>query len=102
MTAGLTRVSDAELVRLVRAITRADFTEPVSRSALVLAGARELGIEPFTFVTPSGTWTLALDDSGLHLRSGDGGAGCVELFDADVADVVNDLKTPMTFLSAGS
>ena len=72
------------------------------RSALVIAGACELGIEPFTFVTPSGTWTLALDDSGLHLRSGDGGAGCVELSDADVADVVNDLKTPMTFLSAGT
>jgi hypothetical protein len=72
------------------------------RSALVIAGARELGIEPFTFVTPSGSWTLALDDARLHLRSGDGGAACVELSDADVADVVNDLKTPMTFLTAGT
>ena len=26
----------------------------------------------------------------------------VELSDADVADVVNDLKTPMTFLTAGT
>ena len=69
---------------------------------LVIAGARELRVEPFTFVTPAGAWTLALAGSTVTVRPGDGGAACVELSDADVADVVNDLKTPMTFLTGGT
>jgi hypothetical protein len=72
------------------------------RSALVMAGARELGVEPFTVATPSGTWTLTLDDSVLSVRPGDDGIARIELSDADVADVVNDLKTPMTFLTGGT
>lgn len=72
------------------------------RSHLVIAGARELGAEPFAFATPSGVWTLALDDGVLSRQAGDHGRAMVELTDADVADVVNDLKTPMTFLTAGT
>ena len=37
------------------------------RAALAIAGAQELGVEPFTIVTPSGTWTLALDDTRLQV-----------------------------------
>jgi hypothetical protein len=72
------------------------------RSALAVAGARELGVEPFTVATPSGEWTLALDGDELGVRNGNGGAAVVELDDAELADVVNDLKTPMTFLTGGT
>ena len=72
------------------------------RSDLAVAGARELRVESFTIATPSGSWTLALDDSTVSLRSGADGVAMVELSDADFADVVNDLKTPMTFLTAGT
>jgi hypothetical protein len=71
-------------------------------AALAVPGARELGVEPFAVVTPSGSWTLALDGARLTIRAGDDAAAVVHLSDADVADVVNDLKTPMTFLSGGT
>jgi hypothetical protein len=92
-------------IRSVDALTFFDEELPAliaDRSALAFAGARELGVEPFTIVTPSGTWTLALDESSVRVRRGGDGAASVELSDADVADVVNDLKTPMTFLTAGT
>ncbi len=72
------------------------------RAVLAVDGARELGVEPFAFVTPSGSWTLALDGTQLRVAPGDTGAASVELSDADIADIVNDLKTPMTFLTAGA
>ncbi len=72
------------------------------RSELALEGARELRVEPFTIATPSGTWTLALEDSAFTLRENADGAALVELSDADFVDVINDLKTPMTFLTAGT
>jgi hypothetical protein len=64
-------------------------------------GACELGVEPFTIETPSGTWTLALVDDRIQLTRDGDGAAQVRLSDADVADIVNDLKTPMTFLTGG-
>jgi hypothetical protein len=69
---------------------------------LAAPGARELGIEPFTVATPSGTWTLALTGDQLSVSERDDGAAYVQLSDDDVRDVVNDLKTPMTFLTAGT
>jgi phytanoyl-CoA dioxygenase PhyH len=73
-----------------------------ARANLAVAGAVELGVEPFTFVTPAGAWTLALDGKRISLRAGDDGAACARVSDADVADIVNDLKSPMTFLSGGT
>src|ERR1700704_6059630 len=73
-----------------------------ARFDLAVDGARELRVEPFTIATPSGTFTLALDDSTLTVQANAGGAAMVELTDGDVADIVNDLKTPMTFLTAGT
>jgi Phytanoyl-CoA dioxygenase (PhyH) len=64
-------------------------------------GARELRVSPFTFVTPSGTWTLSLAGDRLTVTADDTGAASVRLSDADIADIVNDLKTPMTFLTGG-
>ena len=72
------------------------------RGALAVAGAHELGVEPFSFVTPSGAWTLALDTGTFAVRTGNDGAASVELSEQDVADIVNDLKTPMTFLTGGT
>jgi hypothetical protein len=72
------------------------------RAVLARAGAHELRVEPFSIVTPSGAWTLALERETFAVRPGDDGAACVELSDADLSDVVNDLKTAMTFLTAGT
>jgi hypothetical protein len=72
------------------------------RFDLAADGAAELGVEPFTIATPSGTFTLALEHSTLDVRASADGAALVELSDGDVADIVNDLKTPMTFLTAGT
>src|SRR5471032_3273163 len=62
------------------------------RSARAVSGARELGVEPFTIETPSGTWTLSLVDDRLVVTRGDSGTACVRLSDDDVSDIVNDLK----------
>ena len=72
-----------------------------TRREYVMAGARELGVAPFTFVTPSGAWTLGIDGDRIDVRADDDGAAVVRLTDEDVADIVNDLKTPMTFLTGG-
>jgi hypothetical protein len=69
---------------------------------LVVAGARELGVEPIAVETPSGTWTLALRGDDLAIARGDSGRACVRLSDEDVSDLVNDLKTPMTYVTAGT
>jgi hypothetical protein len=76
--------------------TRAFFDEELpaliaERAALAVAGARELGVDPFTIATPSGSWTLSLDGPTFCVEPGDRGAARVELSDDDVADVVNDL-----------
>jgi hypothetical protein len=69
---------------------------------LAAAAAQELAVDPFTIETPSGTWSLAFDRDRLSITEGDRGAAGVRLSDEDFADVVNDLKTPMTFLTAGT
>jgi hypothetical protein len=73
-----------------------------SRSHLAVPGARELGVEPFTIDTPAGSWTLSLAGDAIRVERGDGGAGCVRLDEAEIADLVNDLHTPMTLLTAGT
>jgi Phytanoyl-CoA dioxygenase (PhyH) len=92
----------------IRAIATRSFFEAElpalieQRATLAVAGARELGVEPLAVETPSGTWTVALDGDTFSVTSGDTGAACVRLSDDDVADIVNDLKTPMTYVTAGS
>jgi Phytanoyl-CoA dioxygenase (PhyH) len=87
--------------------TRSFFDEQLpeliaAHAAEVVPGARELDVAPFSFVTPSGEWTLAATDDTVILAPGADGAAVVHLTDEDVADVVNDLKTPMTFLTGGT
>lgn len=69
---------------------------------LATPGAAELGVEPFTFSTPSGSWTLTCDGDRIDVARSGGGAAEVRISDADVADIVNDLKTPMTLLTGGT
>jgi Phytanoyl-CoA dioxygenase (PhyH) len=73
-----------------------------AHSHLAVAGAAELGVEPFTFVTPSGAWTLALEGERIAVHARDDGAASARLADDDVADLVNDLKSPMTLLTGGA
>jgi hypothetical protein len=69
---------------------------------LAVPGALELRVEPFTFLVDDAAWTLALVDDRIDIRSGDGGAAAVRLGREDLADIVNDLRTPMTLVSAGT
>jgi hypothetical protein len=92
----------------IRSVTTREFFEEelpaliAAHADLAIPGARELDCEPFGIVTPSGSWTLAIERDTISLRAGDDGAASVHLSDEDVADVVNDLKTPMTFLTGGT
>jgi hypothetical protein len=72
------------------------------RSHLAVPGARELNVEPFTFATPSGAWTMTLEGDAIRVAPGDTGAACVRLSDDDLSDIANDLTTPMTYVTAGT
>jgi Phytanoyl-CoA dioxygenase (PhyH) len=71
-----------------------------ARAGLAVPGARELGLEPFTIATPSGSWTLALADETISLTSGEHGVAMVRLEDDEVAKMVDDRLTPMTLVSS--
>jgi hypothetical protein len=92
----------------IRPVTPAELFEErlpalaAERAHLAMPGARELQAEPFTFATPSGAWTLSLDGDTVRIAPGDTGAACVRISDEDLSDVANDLKTPMTFVTAGT
>src|SRR5207247_3239921 len=71
------------------------------RGALAAPGAAELDLDSFTVAMPPGTWTLARHDAGFTVVRGDTGAARVELDGEELADLVNDLSTPMTLVTAG-
>lgn len=74
------------------------------RSELAVPGARELGVAPFTLVCPAGEWTLGIEGDAVVVRPGDGGSdsGRVSLSDDEVAQLVNDLITPMTLVASAA
>jgi len=97
-----TRTDDDIAAVETRAFFEEQLPELVTKHAhLAVPGARELGVAPFSFVTPSGEWTLAVAGDTFTIERGADGVAAVRLSDPDVADVVNDLKTPMTFLTGG-
>jgi hypothetical protein len=69
---------------------------------LAIPGARELGVTSFSVVTPSGTWTLALDDAHdtIRVSRGDTGDAATRLDDDEVARLVDDRLTPMTLVAS--
>jgi len=73
----------------------------VERAGLAAPGAAELDLQPFTVATPAGTWTLARDDGGFTVTPDDTGAARVQLDGEQLADIVNDLSTPMTLVTSG-
>jgi hypothetical protein len=81
----------------------------VERADLALPGARELRVRPFVVEVDGRGWTLALDRGDaagsagrLTVTPGRGGAvGSVRLDAEGLRDIVNDLRTPMAFLTGG-
>jgi hypothetical protein len=72
---------------------------------LALDGARQLGVDPFGFEVDGRAWTVRLDADGagrLVVEPGLEDARAVVRLDADgFHDLVNDLRTPMGFLTGG-
>ncbi|HEY7439133.1 MAG TPA: phytanoyl-CoA dioxygenase family protein [Acidimicrobiia bacterium] len=74
-----------------------------SRGELAAPGAAELGCAPFAFSTPRGAWTLSLQEGSLRIEAGQQRAtAVVALRDEELADIVNDLATPMTHVTGGT
>ena len=71
-------------------------------SYLAVPGALELGVEPFTFDTPAGAWTVTLADERVLVERGSQGTAVQRLDAIELTDIVHDLRTPMTLLTAGS
>jgi hypothetical protein len=69
---------------------------------LALPGARELGVTSFGIVTPSGAWTLALDDvhDTIRVSRGDTGDAATQLDHDEIARLVDDRLTPMTLVAS--
>lgn len=72
------------------------------RSDLAVPGAVELGVTPFTVLTSEGAWTLSIGDGQVRIEAGDRGAASVRLDRVELTDLVHDLRTPMTLLTAGT
>jgi Phytanoyl-CoA dioxygenase (PhyH) len=69
---------------------------------LAIPGALELGIHPLTIDTVDGKWTLSITDRSIQILRGDHGRAAVRLDAAELTDIVYDLRTPMTFMTAGT
>jgi hypothetical protein len=72
------------------------------RSDLAIPGAHELGVSPLTVETPAGTWTLSIAEHAVRVAAGNGAPASVRLSESELTDIVNDLRTPMTLLAAGT
>jgi len=73
-----------------------------SRGDLSIPGAIELGVRSMTICTAAGAWTMAVESGEIQIRPGDDGAAFVRMDADEVTDLVHDLRTPMTFLTAGT
>ena len=73
-----------------------------ARADLAVPGALELGIDPFTIDMDEGAWTLSIAGDAILVAHGDAGRAAVRLSAAELTDIVFDLQTPMTLLTAGT
>lgn len=72
------------------------------RGELAVPGAHELGLGSFGIDVDGQAWTLAFDGDTFTVSSGGEGADAVVRVDAEgLADLVNDLRTPMGFFTGG-
>jgi hypothetical protein len=72
------------------------------RGTLAAPGARELETCPLTVEIDERAWTLTFDGNRFAVTNGhDAAAALVRLDAPALADMVNDLVTPMTFFTAG-
>lgn len=72
--------------------------------SLALDGARQLGVRPFGFEVDGRGWTVRLDDGAGSFAVDDGlddAQAVVRLDAVGLHDLVNDLRTPMGFLTGG-
>ena len=71
-------------------------------AGLAAPGARELGLRPFGVSVDGRGWTLTFDESSFGVTAGvDDAAAVVRLDAAGLADLVNDVRTPMGFFTGG-
>jgi hypothetical protein len=72
------------------------------RRDLVAPGGRLLGLPPFAIEVDGSSWTLSFTDDRVRVAPGPDDATAVARLDADALhDPVNDLRTPMGFLTGG-
>src|SRR5438067_4763703 len=72
------------------------------RTPLASAGARELGVRPFALDVDGRAWTVAFDGDRFTVVAGDGDAATIVRLDTEgFDDLVNDLRTPVAFFTAG-
>ena len=71
-------------------------------SHLAVPGALELEVQTFSIDTPDGSWTLSITGGVVEVTGGNHGRAVVRLDAQDVTDIINDQRTPMTFLTAGT
>lgn len=66
-------------------------------------GASSLGLEPFSFEIDGESWTLTHRPDAIVVERGTAdGAACVRLSAEDLARLVQDQCTPMTFFTSGT
>ena len=73
-----------------------------SRGHLAIPGAIELAVRSCTVDTPAGAWTMVVAPDAIQILPGDDGAASVHMDAEELTDIVHDLRTPMTFLTAGT
>jgi hypothetical protein len=72
------------------------------RGELVRDGARELRLRPFAARVDGRSWTLSFDGEHVTVDEGDGAAAAVMVLSSDdLADLVHDVRTPMSFFTGG-
>ena len=92
----------------VREVDPADFFEHelpaliADRTGLAAPGARELDLAPFACAVDGDAWTLSFDGDRFRVERGDMTASAVVRLDpTGLADLVNDIRTPMGFFTGG-
>src|SRR6476659_6742537 len=69
---------------------------------LAAPGARQLGLRPLALSVDGEAWTLRFDGDQFSIRPGDDDAfASVELSNEQLADIVNDLLTPVGLFTGG-